>query len=125
MGGAVERPHDIRLDQRTRGRGVEIPDLGQVEQGGVVDQPVDAAVAFDAGVDQPFRLVPLADVGDAHHRRAADRANRRGGLLGEIDVDIVDHHPGTLARAAFDAGPADALARAGDDDGFAIQHAHD
>jgi hypothetical protein len=110
-----ERALDVDADHRVEVGLGHVQEIRSLEDAGVVDQHVDAAMRGQGARDQRVHVGLVADV--AVHVDPAEfgcqRLARRVGQIGQ-------HHVGAFAREAAGAGLADALGAAGDDDDAAV-----
>ena len=97
----------------------DLEDGRQVEDGGVVDQDVDAAGAGDDRLDHPVdRLLPRHVQFDGEGR-LPERRSRGPGLL---EQDIGDGDAGPLGYEPFRDRPADPAGAARDDGDFSFKY---
>ena len=92
-----------------------VQEIGRLEDAGVVDQHVDAAVRGQGARHQRVHVGLVAHV--AVHVERAEFGGQRAAVR---VVQIGDHDVGAFAREAPGAGLADALGAAGDDDDAAV-----
>ena len=93
---------------------------------GVVDHDVEPAEGVDGGLDEPFEVLHLADVGLDADRLVAQRGDLLLQLLrGLLVGDVVDDDVGAVLGEGEHDGLADAAVAAGDDGDLAGECAHE
>jgi len=105
--------------------------VGEADGAGVVDQDVNAAEFSDTFFDGRNDLFLFPDIDRQRQRLAASRTDLlRGGINGPWQARIGfgrlrrDDHVRAIARRAQGDGFANAAARAGDEQGLALQCIH-
>ncbi len=113
--GAVQRTHQVYRHERVEVVVVDVGQAGQLhvaEDGGVVDQVVDASEGLEGRLGHGVGAGRVAHVGLHEQRTLAERVGHRltGGL-----VELGDDHVGALGVQGPGVGLADAAPCAGDD----------
>ena len=124
MVGRQEVTAQVHLDDRVPLLHRHLRDGAVAQDPGVVDQRVQPAPGVDGPRHQGPRRVVLGAVAGVQHGLAAGRRDLVDDGLPGLGVQLVDHHPGTLAGQLERLAAADAAACAGDDRDPAVQKTH-
>jgi hypothetical protein len=119
---AVERPVQVDVDDLVPLVHIELSELTERDDAGVVDQYIELAEVVDRG---GHRGVPLFGLGDVEVDVACGLANLVGEFFAVIVENVADHDLGALGDQCASVGSAHPPSATADQCNFSVHASHD